>query len=67
MSVGKSPDDPYRDHKKYHKAALMREDGRVSALCFRRPRAINLARALWTLQDEAVTCRKCRRLMRATA
>ncbi len=63
MTVGKSPGDPYRDNKKYHKAALFGPGGRVSALCFRSPRAINLNLALWTICDEAVTCPKCLREM----
>ena len=50
--------------KPYHKAAFVGVDGKVSALCFRRPRAINLGQALWTNRDEAVTCRKCLRIMR---
>lgn len=49
--------------KKYHKAALIRADGGVSALCFKRPRAIDLRRALWTLRDEAVTCPKCLKVL----
>lgn len=43
----------------YHRAALIREDGFVSALCFKRPRAIDMRRATWTIRDEAVTCPKC--------
>lgn len=54
----KSKDDPYRDRKKYHMAHLMSEKG-VSALCFTRPRPINLSVALWTIREEAVTCSKC--------
>jgi len=60
-----SPADPYRDRKKYHKAAKSDGRGSVSALCFARPRPINLAHALWTLRDEAVTCPKCLRIIRA--
>ncbi len=45
--------------KKYHMADLVTIDGKVTALCFRRPRAINLGHALWTLDRGAVTCRKC--------
>lgn len=61
-----SLDDPYRDKKKYHFAAKMSRDGQVSALCFKRPRAINLDVALWTITPEAVTCTKCLRLMEQT-
>ena len=42
-----------------HRAGLMRDDGAVSALCFKTPHAINLKRATWTNRDEAVTCQKC--------
>ena len=57
-----TPDDPYHDHKKYHMADLIMP-GYVSALCFAKPRAINLKVALWTIVPEAVTCKKCLRLM----
>ncbi len=43
-----------------HRASLIRADGGVSALCYRRPRAIRLGVASWTLIDSAVTCPKCR-------
>lgn len=62
--IGLSPEDPYRDNKKYHCGHLMREDGSVSALCFKRPRPIDLSKALWTNRDEAVTCQRCLRAMR---
>ena len=58
-----SPADPYRDRKKYHMAGKMDARGHVSALCFSRPRAINLRQALWTLRKEAVTCPACLRLL----
>ena len=45
--------------KTYHKADKIAPDGRVSALCFKRPRAIDLKRATWTINDDAVTCGKC--------
>jgi len=48
---------PFPLAKLYHKAGKMRSDGAVSALCFARPRAIDLTRALWTIRPEAVTCR----------
>ncbi len=60
-----SKDDPYHDEKKYHMADLVRDGGKVSALCFKRPRAINLNVALWTNRTEAVTCKKCLRLLAA--
>lgn len=45
--------------RRVHKAKLVRSDGRVSALCFRRPRPIDLSRASWTLRWSAVTCPAC--------
>lgn len=45
--------------KIYHRAHLMGPDGQVSALCFKRPRAIDLRTASWTLRDDEVTCPKC--------
>lgn len=59
----KSPDDPYGDRKKYHMADKFGPGGAVSALCFKRPRAIRLSDATWTLQPEAVTCVKCKRIL----
>ncbi len=45
--------------KPIHRGALINQRGGVSALCFVRPRAINLKSATWTNRDEAVTCKKC--------
>ncbi len=45
--------------KRYHMIDKIRPDGAVSALCFKRPRAINLKVSTWTNRREAVTCRKC--------
>ena len=59
------PDVPGLDRRKYHMAAHFLDDGSVSALCFRRPRAINLRRALWTIRKSAVTCPKCLRKLKA--
>ncbi len=57
--------DPYRDIKVYHRFAGFSARG-VLALCYKRPRAINLRRGYsWTLRDEAVTCKKCLRLLAA--
>lgn len=42
-----------------HFAHLIRPDGGISALCFLRPRAINLKKASWTNRSSAVTCGKC--------
>lgn len=49
--------------KPYHRAALVDADGNVSALCFARPRPIDLRRALWTTIDASVTCPKCLKLI----
>ena len=56
-------------NKLVHRAAMLDEFGNASALCFAKPRAINLRIASWTIRDEAVTCEKCKRAMasRATA
>lgn len=53
---------PYE--KKYHKAKHLGPNGKVSALCFEKPKAIDLKKALWTLRDEAVTCEKCLKVMK---
>ena len=58
-------DDPYHDRKIYHRAAGFNERGGVSALCFSRPREINLRVASWTIRDDAVTCPKCRKILEA--
>ncbi len=48
------------DDKIRHKAGLMRpSDGAVSAECYRTPRAINLKTAIWVLEWDRVTCKKC--------
>lgn len=54
-------DHPYQ--KIYHKAKHMTADGLVSPLCAKRPKALDLAKELWTLRDEAVTCKKCKALL----
>lgn len=53
----------------YHRAAMISESG-VSALCFKKPRAIDMrpeSRETWTTDDAAVTCRKCRAIIDARA
>lgn len=56
-------DDPYYDEKVYHFAAM--HGGNVSALCYNRPRVINLARGQsWTIRPDAVTCPRCRKLLK---
>ena len=49
--------------KLYHMAKKINSNGEISALCFIKPRAIDLNRALWTLRKEAVTCPKCKMLL----
>ena len=61
-------DDPYYDRKVYHFAAKVNERGDVSALCYTRPHAINLKRGQsWTHRAEAVTCPRCRKLLKVGA
>ena len=36
----------------------------VSALCFPKPRAIDLKRAAWTIRASAVTCEKCLKILK---
>lgn len=43
-----------------HSAKHVNENGDVSALCYNRPRKINLAKANWTLRADLVTCPKCK-------
>lgn len=57
--------DPYHDHKLYHKADKCNEQGGVSALCFTKPKTINLKLALWTTDDRKVTCPKCLKKLNA--
>lgn len=45
--------------KLIHRAKYVNPNGGVSALCFEKPRSIDLGRASWTNRDEAVTCKKC--------
>lgn len=46
--------------KLVHLAAKVDAEGRVSAACYARPRAINQQRAGWTNRAEAITCLHCR-------
>ena len=50
-----------------HRAGKIDPKGRVSALCFPKPRAIDMKRATWVMNDDAVTCPKCRAITRAAA
>jgi hypothetical protein len=49
----------------YHRGTKVNRHGRVTALCFARPRGIDMKRATWTISDEAVTCPKCKALILA--
>ena len=46
-----------------HRGDKIDPRGRVSALCFPKPRAIDMKRATWVMTDDAVTCPKCRALI----
>lgn len=48
-----------------HRGDKIDSKGRVSALCFPTPRAIDMKRATWVMSDDAVTCPKCRALIQA--
>ena len=48
-----------------HRGDKIDQKGRVSALCFPRPRVIDMKRATWVMRDEAVTCPKCLALILA--
>lgn len=52
-------------HELVHRGHLVNSRGGVSALCFSRPRSINLGRATWTNRDEAVNCPRCLALLQA--
>jgi hypothetical protein len=57
--------DPYYDHQIYHYAALFSAMGDVSALCYRRPHAINLTKGqAWVWDADRVTCWRCRKALR---
>lgn len=49
-----------------HMAHKVAPDGNISALCFRKPKAIDMQKASWTLAPEAVTCPKCRKKQKKT-
>jgi hypothetical protein len=51
--------------KTYHRGDMINQRGGVSALCFVKPKAIDLSKATWTNRDEAVTCPKCLAIMKA--
>ena len=49
--------------KIYHKAKLVDGAGNVSLLCAKTPRKIDLSKELWATSDDAVTCKKCLKLL----
>ncbi len=55
---------PNRDTRICHLARSIRADGAVSAMCFTRPRAIDMTRATWTINRKAVTCSKCAEIIK---
>ena len=48
-----------------HLANKINPKGGVSALCFANPRAIDMKRATWVMNNDAVTCPKCLALILA--
>lgn len=56
------PRDKKTDPQPGQKASKVSSAGKVSALCFKRPHAIDLARESWTIRNEGVTCEECVRL-----
>lgn len=59
--------DPFHElsPRKYHFWAKVNQHGDVSALCYAKPRKIP-AHEQWTNRREAVTCRRCLKLLTAT-
>jgi hypothetical protein len=49
-----------------HKAKLISNNGNVSPLCSTKPRKLSLAKESWTNRNEAVTCKKCKRILNGT-
>lgn len=66
MDIGSMTFKP-RPPKKQHWAAKINGNGDVSALCFAKPRPINLRVASWTNRADAVTCPKCQKMLAARA
>lgn len=48
-----------RKPKPVHWAALIRLDGKVSPLCAKRPRVLDLSQETWTNRKSAVSCPRC--------
>lgn len=63
MSITQMPEYRPIRVKIIHRADKVSEKG-VSALCYKKPRAINLRSATWTFVDRLVTCPKCKGLIK---
>jgi len=50
--------------KRVHRANFINDEGGVSALCSATPKPIDLRRATWTNRDDAVTCPRCKFLLK---
>lgn len=50
---------PMLPGKRYHLARFVNAKGGVSPWCAKRPRAINLSKALWTICVEDANCKAC--------
>ena len=48
-----------------HRGDKINDKGRVSALCFPVPRAIDMRRATWVMSDAATTCPTCVAMIQA--
>lgn len=55
--------DHMPEPKIIHYGKHVNQDGDVSALCFPRPRKINLSIASWTIHPKSVTCPKCAKII----
>lgn len=69
MPVSFAAEREWDEMKVCHKAKFIAQDesGDVSALCYADPHRIDLAKATWTIRQEAVTCSKCLKIMRETS
>lgn len=50
--------------KPIHMASLVDDDGNISPLCATEPRGLDLRRETWTMRGAAVTCKRCRALLK---
>lgn len=49
-----------------HRGDKINAKGGVSALCFPKPRSIDMKRSTWVMSDDATTCQKCIALIKAS-